>query len=273
MTWAPIERLTGGAVHEVWRVETQTGPAVLKRSPEPIPGLFAAEAQGLERLRAAGGLRTPDVLEVADDHLLIEWLPPAPIADPDRYHRRFADGLALQHRAASDAFGLDHDNWLGPYPQPNAPLTDWAVFYRERRLLPQIALADASGRLPEGRRRLLDTVIDRLEGLLSGLDERPALLHGDLWRGNTLCVAGEPALIDPAIYFGPREMEIAYIELFESFPPAFIAAYDDAFPLDPGYPRRRRLHQLFPLLVHLNYFGEDYGPAVETACRELVSGQ
>ena len=76
----------------------------------------------------------------------------------------------------------------------------------------------------------------------------------------------EPVIFDPAVYYGEREMEIAYVELFGGFPPGFVEMYHTSYPLEEGYERRRPLHQLYPLLVHLNYFGETYGPQVDRAC-------
>jgi fructosamine-3-kinase len=114
-------------------------------------------------------------------------------------------------------------------------------------------------------------MLDNLDALLADLPARPVLIHGDLWSGNFLCTSDdEPVLIDPAAYYGEREIEMAYTELFGGFPSGFLPAYQSAFPLNAGYPRRRALHQLYPLLVHLNHFGETYGPAVDRACREYA---
>ena len=238
---------------------------------DETPDLFAAEADGLRRLRDARALRVPEVLAVGDAFLVLEYVAPRPGGDEDRFATRFGEGLARLHRGSQAAlFGLDRDNYLGRFVQINTPQSgDWAAFYRERRLLPQIALAKDLGRMPAGRERLLDGVLERLDALLDGLDARPALLHGDLWSGNFLAAGDEPVLVDPAVYYGEREIEIAFIELFGGFPPGFLPAYRAAFPLDPGYERRRPLHQLYPLLVHLNHFGERYGPHVEEVCRRL----
>lgn len=268
-----VRRLDQGDVNDVWLTATPDGPMVLKRNAAPPPGLFAAEADGLERLRAAEALRIPAVVAQAEEFLLLEYLPPAAPGDPAAFARRFAEGLAAQHRLTADAFGLEIDNYLGTQLQPNAWTVRWPDFYRARRLLPQVERAKAAERLPAERERLVRAVLDRLDLFLEEMPDGPSLLHGDLWSGNFLCAAGgAPALIDPAVYFGPREMEIAFIELFGGFPPGFVDAYDEAFPLDPGYSRRRPLHHLYPLLIHLNHFGERYGPAVERVCRETLAG-
>ncbi len=117
---------------------------------------------------------------------------------------------------------------------------------------------------------MLAQVDDKLDALLD-YDARPSLVHGDLWSGNFLCTSDDlPVLIDPAVHYADREVEIAFVELFGGFPHGFVQAYDQAFPISEGYLRRRPVHQLYPLLVHLNHFGETYGPSVDRACRDAL---
>ena len=251
------------------KLDTPTRSILAKWRPGAPIDAFLTEAADLEKLRAAGALRVPKVIAVGTTYLALEWLEPAP-PGPD-FGARFARGLAELHKTTAPQFGLERDNYLGSQPQENGWDTDWPTFYRERRLQPQLARALAAGLLPPARERLLEEVLARLPELLYDLDEPPSLLHGDLWAGNFLCTGGgEPALIDPAVYYGPREMEIAYVELFDGFPPGFVALYEAHYPLDTEYPRRRPLHQLWPLLIHLNHFGETYGPWLDDACRQIL---
>lgn len=288
--------LSGGMVNEAARVETASGSIFVKWKADAPPGLFAAEADGLERLRAAGALRVPRVLAFQDrtsplqkmdfagpvekagqdtpgNHLpflALEYIEERKPTDPRRFAQRFGEGLAALHREAVspfDAFGLENDNYIGTMPQPNTPCVPWPDFYRRRRLLPQIEIVRQRRLLPPEREHRVLQVVERLEELLEGLDSRPALLHGDLWSGNFLPAGEEPVLIDPAVYYGEREVEMAFVELFGGFPAGFLPAYHAAYPLDAGYERRRPLHQLYPLLVHLNHFGERYGPDVDRVCR------
>jgi fructosamine-3-kinase len=264
------------------RVDTSDGPLFVKWSQDAsAAAMFRAEADGLDAIRATGAIRVPETLlrpglDAASPFLALEYIPPTPPRDRGVFRDRFAVALADLHRAhragGALGYGFPSDNFIGVLPQPNHPRSErWAAFYRHCRMLPQIAIASRNGRLSPGRERMLRQLLDRLEDLLSGMPEEPSLLHGDLWSGNYLCVGGrEPVLIDPAAYFGPREMEIAFIELFGGFPDGFVPAYDAAFPLGAGYAYRRSLHQLYPLLVHLNHFGEQYGPAVERVCREYA---
>lgn len=257
--------LNGGAVGQVFRVETTDGPILVKKHLSPPCGMFAAEATGLEILRLAGAFRVPEVLGAATDWLALEFLESVePGAD---FGAELGTRLAALHRFTAPAFGLEWPNYLGPYPQYNRWTETWATFYATQRLLPQIEQATLSAE----RKKLLVTVLAQVPELLLDHCEPPALLHGDLWSGNVLSTKDGPALIDPAVYFGVREVELAYLELFNGFPDGVFAAYDAAFPLDPGYGLRRPLYQLYPLLVHFNYFGEKYGPMIDAACRTILS--
>jgi fructosamine-3-kinase len=269
--------LNGGMINCAARVETKSGAVFVKWNEDTPPGLFTTEANGLHALRATRTLRVPEVLAVSDattsdapPFLALEYMEERPPSAEAIFARRFGEALADLHRESTSpfgGFGLGEDNYLGRLPQHNTPHARWPDFYRECRLLPQITLAQTAGRLPSERERSLMRVVERLEVLLDGVESRPALLHGDLWSGNFLRADDEAAVIDPAMYYGEREMEIAFIELFGGFPSGMLPAYRAAYPLDSGYERRRPLHQLYPLLVHLNHFGETYGPDVERACR------
>lgn len=270
------QALSGGDVNRAAKITTPQGPIFVKWKADAPTGFFALEADGLNRLRAAGALRIPQVLAVGDApaFLALEYLESTPPHDERRFAQRLGEGLAVLHRdnpSPDGKFGLELDNFLGSQPQANTPHGDWPSFYRDCRLLPQWEKARGRGLVPPERERLLGQVVDGLEALFDGFQPRPVLIHGDLWSGNFLATAGEePALIDPAVYHAEREVELAFTELFGGFPRGFLAAYHAAFPLDPGYEHRRPLHQLYPLLVHLNHFGETYGPAVDRACRYYV---
>ena len=265
-----ITVVTGGEVNVAAKFDTPTRSVLAKWRPGAPVDAFLTEAADLEKLRAAGSLRVPKVIAVGTTYLALEWLEPVP-PGPD-FGQKFAAGLANLHRTTSAQFGLERDNYLGSQVQLNGWDTHWPTFYREKRLLPQVARALENGHLPPQRERLLEEVLTRLPELLYDMDEPPSLLHGDLWAGNFLCTGagGEPALIDPAVYFGPRELEIAYIELFSGFPPGFVELYEEIYPLDSEYSRRRPVHQLWPLLIHLNHFGESYGSHVDSACEQAL---
>lgn len=218
---------------------------------------FEAEADGLAALAAPAVMRVPRPVchGLCGDsaYLVLEFLDLGGLADGARAGR----ALAELHRQGTDRYGWHRDNYIGSTPQENAPLADWAAFWRERRLAPQLALASA-----QGHARALQTVGDRLLADLDALLGHcppPALLHGDLWGGNLgYLPGGEPVLYDPAVYGGDRETDLAMTELFGGFDADFYAAYREAWPLDAGYGVRRTLYNLYHVLNHLNLFGGGY---------------
>lgn len=266
------ESVAGGMINHAARVETSEGPLFVKWRRESPPDFFLTEAAGLVLLRASGILAAPEPLAHQDGpgaFLALEWMPARPFEQPERQGWEFGAALARLHRecvSPNGLFGLDHPNYLGNLPQPNPWTRDWSAFYRDSRLRPQVELAHACGRLPPHRHRLLQQVMDRVETLLRDAPQTPSLIHGDLWSGNFLACGRSFAVVDPAVSYSEREVEMAYVQLFGGFPRRFMEGYESVWPLDSGYPRRRALYQLYPLLVHLNHFGEMYGPDVESAC-------
>jgi fructosamine-3-kinase len=198
----------------------------------------------------------------------LEYITPRASSDSQRFTQRFAEGLAALHRTPSSTgqYGLERDNVIGALPQVNAWRTTWSVFYRDCRLAPQIALARQLGRLTSDRERLLMGLLEKIDAVLDDCAV-PGLIHGDLWSGNFLAAGDEAALIDPAVSYSDREVEIAYIELFGGFPAGFVGAYRSEYPLETGYEERRPLYQLYYLMVHLNLFGEAYSAHVDAVCR------
>jgi len=267
----------GGMICRAAHVRVEGGDVFVKWRENAPPRFFETEAAGLELLRAAGALRVPHVLAWRDrqgsnpgpPYVALEFIPEVRPRDEVSFGRRFGEGIARLHqstRSPFGAYGLEYDNFLGAEPQRNTPRTKWSQFYREFRLIPQIERARRNGLLPARREAALNEILERLDELLDGMPEDPCLIHGDLWSGNFLTAGDEAVLIDPAVYYGHREVELAYIELFGGFPAGFMDAYRRAYPPSEGYEFRRPLHQLYPLLIHLNHFGEAYGPGVDAAC-------
>lgn len=267
-----VAGVSGGSISRAYRLSTDKGTYFFKGHEDAPPGFFAAEARGLERLgREAKRLRIPRVFgwEGPDKRgtgwILMEWIESDIRGlSSKQAAEKLGRGLAEIHRSTAQAYGLGEDNFIGILPQPNGWYTSWTDFYRERRLMPQIRLASERGLLPGRRSRLLDRLCERLDQWLKHPDLRPALLHGDLWSGNAMTDSGgTPCLIDPAVYYGDREVDLAFSELFGGFPSRFYDAYNEVYPLPPGFSERKPLYQLYYLLVHLNLFGESYGPAVD----------
>ncbi len=261
----------GGDINEAARIETDGAAYFVKWNFRPGPRMFEAEARGLQRLADAQALRVPNVAAVIDrpPALVLEWIEPG--SNKSSSAEALGRGLAQQHRSIGAAYGLDHDNYIGANPQINTPSDAWIDFFRERRLGEQRKIAQARDHLTVDRARRLDWIMSHLDRWIDSSVVTPSLLHGDLWGGNYLIdTQGDPVLIDPAVYYGDREAEIAFTELFGGFGPRFHAAYNEAWPLDQGYADRRDLYNLYHLLNHLNLFGEGYGGSVDSILRRYA---
>jgi fructosamine-3-kinase len=252
----------GGDINDAFRVDLPDGRRVFVKTNERADAaMFAREAEGLAWLQEPGALRIPRVLAVGATFLALEHVERG--AKARDFDERLGRGLALMHRAGADGFGWREDNFIGTLPQDNTREDDWPTFYARRRLAPQLERAVRSGRASAAMQRGFARLFARLPERL-GPAEPPSRLHGDLWSGN--CFVGEdgaPVLIDPAVYGGHREIDLAMMQLFGGFSERTFAAYDEAFPLASGWEERVPLYQLYPLMVHVNLFGGSYVSSVE----------
>jgi fructosamine-3-kinase len=267
----------GGMINHAVQIEVSGERYFVKWKYDSPTEMFALEARGLEMLRGTSAFRIPEVIAYGEANgdlpgfLVLEWLPPEAQVNNKAYAENFGRALAALHQATGDAFGLYHDNYIGELPQRNTPSASWSAFYRDQRIAVQTEIARERGYLPAYRERLLNDLMERIESILGSAPNPPSLLHGDLWSGNMLVTAGHmPALVDPAVHYGDREVEIAYTNMFGGAP-FYMDAYEEIYPLDTGYEYRRPLLTLSPLLVHLNHFGEQYGEYVDGICRHYLS--
>ncbi|MEP7286547.1 MAG: fructosamine kinase family protein [Chloroflexota bacterium] len=270
-----IREVSGGSINQAVRVGIGSSLYFIKWKMDAPPYFFAAEAHSLHILHEAGAIRVPEVISVGEPnadrpaYLVLEWIeeaPPTPV-----FAAKFGAALAQLHRHTNDLYGLNLDDYVGEWSHPVAQSAHWLDFYRDQRLVPQIARAQQLGRLPAKRAAMLDQLVMHLDKIIGGVPSVPALLHGDLWGGNFLVAEDDrPVIFDPAVYYGDHEMELAFTELFGGFPAGFYSAYREAYPLEAGYEVRRPLYQLYHLLVHLNLFGESYGSRVDAVCRYYV---
>ena len=269
---ARASSLGGGDINEAFEVTLADGSGVFVKShPNPPPGMFAAEARGLRWLDEAGAIRVPRVLAVSDSapsFLALELV--APARRQAGFDEALGRSLAALHAFGAPTFGLDHDNFIGSLAQSNTPSDDWPSFYWSARLEPQLRLASDRGLIDGGTLARFGTLESELPGFV-GPKEPPSRLHGDLWGGNLhVDELGAPCLIDPAVYGGHREIDLAMMRLFGGFGERVIAAYEEAFPLAPGAHERVPLYQLYPLLVHVNLFGGSYVGSVRRALDSYV---
>ncbi len=266
----------GGDINQSYRLSFSDGTSVfMKCNGMNNLSFFEAEAEGLAALGGTGAIGVPRALALGTDRdgrmsfLLMEYLEAAP--KTDGYWEVFGRELAALHRAdcrsyvpADDnmPYGFKKDNYIGASVQINTPKENWAAFFRECRLLPQIYRAEKyfDSRMRKQCRKLLDNLDSYLPE-----PEFPSLLHGDLWSGNAICGPdGKAWILDPAVYVGHFEAELAMTELFGKYPASFYEAYSEINRIDSGYQDRRDLYNLYHLLNHLNLFGGSYYNSVQS---------
>ena len=232
--------------------------------------MFVAEAEGLKEIAQTRSVRVPLPVcsGTTDDSafLVLEYLE---LEGADaRSLEQLGRELAQMHRATTNQFGWRLDNTIGSTPQINTPGADWVEFWREHRLGYQLKLAIRNGRnlMKQGERLLAD-----LGNFFRSYQPAPSLLHGDLWGGNVGAMEQRPVIFDPAVYYGDREADMAMTELFGGFSARFYQAYQEAWPLDPGFKRRKTLYNLYHVLNHFNLFGGGYGSQAERMIDSLLS--
>jgi fructosamine-3-kinase len=274
------QRVGGGDINEAWSVTLADGRrAFVKTRPDASRSEYAAEARGLEWLAQPGALRTPGVLEVAAEYLVLEWVDAGHLSAEGA--EELGRGLALTHAAGAPVFGEgaatggadpadEATAGFGSLRLSNAPAPDWPTFYAECRLRPLTRVCAERGVLSPAGVRAVEAVCERLPEL-AGPAEPPARLHGDLWSGNVMGDAeGRPWLIDPSAYGGHREVDLAMLRLFGTPSERIFAAYTEVAPLAEGWEERVQLWQLLPLLVHAALFGGSYQGAAERVARHYA---
>ncbi len=263
--------LGGGDINTAYRLETTTGDFFVKYNFSSLyPGMFETESQGLMKLTGTGELRVPQPIWVGHagkySFLLMEYIWQGGFK-PD-FWMDFGRKLARIHRHTSRMFGLPYDNYIGSLRQSNQAHETWASFFIEERIEKQLQFGMEHGTLPRSLSRSFQNLYRRLPDLIP--DEPPALIHGDLWSGNFITdPEGNAVLIDPAVYYGHREADLAMTRLFGGFSASFYDAYNEEFKLEGGWRERIEIHNLYPLLVHANLFGGGYLQSVETILKRF----
>jgi protein-ribulosamine 3-kinase len=263
----------GGSINNTYEVKINNREKFFLKlnSSTEFPGLFEKEKNGLEFLGRQNRIHIPSVIfcETNKTHqlLLLEWIESG--NRDESFWKKFGEQLAQLHNVSYECFGFEEDNYMGSLMQVNTFTNDWIEFFINCRLLPQVELASKKNRLQNNH-------IDSFDGLFKKLDlffttEKPCLLHGDLWSGNFMCNDRSlPVLIDPAVYFGNRSMDLAMTTLFGGFDKAFYDSYHYHFPLPGNYREQWEICNLYPLLIHLNLFGQSYLPGIITILKKFT---
>jgi fructosamine-3-kinase len=267
-------RVGGGDINEAFHVTLADGrEAFVKTRSDAHPGEYQAEADGLRWLAQPGHIRTPEVLDVGEDYLALQWVQRGRL-HPDGVEE-LGRGVARTHAAGAPRFGSFAQGppggaRFGSLGLPNDPAEDWPTFYADRRLRPLARIARERDALNAGGVDAVLRVADRMSEL-AGAPEPPARLHGDLWHGNVMADAGgRPWLIDPSAYGGHREVDLAMLRLFGAPSDRVFEIYEDETPLSEGWEERVGLYQLAPLLVHALLFGGSYRDEAEATAQRYV---
>ena len=267
ITLSPIH---GGDISKAYRIDTINNSFFLKvNTTSGALKMFQAEVYGLQLIARTSSIKTPEVVACSSYYnfafLILEFIESKSTTIEDLKYLGYQ--LAQLHNSTSEQFGLDRDNYIGLLPQQNKQCKSWLEFYTRERLLPQLILARQNQMLVDSEIPSEEQIKNNLQPLFT--DVKPTLVHGDFWNGNyIISKEGIPYLIDPAVYYGHHEVDIAMTRLFGGFGEAFYTSYYRNFKKDKHTENRIDIYQLYYLLVHLNLFGMNYSKRVKTILKK-----
>jgi len=262
----------GGDINDAFHLVTSVGDFFVKKnSASRFPLMFKKEAMGLRLLEQTGEIKVPQVVDFGEEgdgaFLILKFISSGSRAP--RFWENFGKQLANLHRHSADYFGLDHDNYIGSLFQSNRKHKTWRDFFIQERLEVQLKMAKDAGLVDRNTIAAFEKFYLRIDEIFP--EEPPALIHGDLWGGNYLTdEAGDPVIIDPAVYFGHREMDLGMSKLFGGFDSRFYESYNQQFKLEKGWQERIDFCNLYPLMVHVNLFGQSYLGSVKSILRRFL---
>lgn len=264
-----INSVSGGDINTAYQLTTNQCNFFIKTNvASRFPKMFENEATGLKLLRKTNVFKIPNLIAVGEvenvSYLILEWVESTQ-PEPN-FWQNFGQQLALLHKNTNDSFGLNEDNYIGSLPQSNQQYNTWVDFFIHERLQAQIKMAVDAGKMDNQTLTQFENLYKELPNIFP--KEPPALLHGDLWSGNYMVGnKGEPVIIDPAVYYGHREVDTAMTKLFGGFSSEMYHSYNEEYPLQLGWENRIAICNLYPLLVHVNLFGGGYLQQVKSVLR------
>lgn len=257
----------GGCINQTQIIDLSNGNKLfLKSNSSRYREMFSREAEGLKLLFSAEGPRVPEVYAVRETHsnqyLLLEFISSSSRENNSFFN--FGRSLAGLHKKSNSRFGLDSDNFIGSSVQVNSWKSSWTDFFAGNRLLYQLELAFNNNLATSGLKTDIENIIRKIKDILPEPDQ-PSLLHGDLWSGNFITdESGNAVLIDPAVYYGHYEADLAMTELFGGFDKDFYSGYNEINRIENSYKKRKDLYNLYHMLNHLNLFGRSYLSSCES---------
>lgn len=249
----------GGDINKTFHLQTNIGSFFLKLNDDTLKDMFEKEFYGLQLLYQTKTIKIPKpIIDGSFENqifLITEFIQKGSLSE--NFWQTFAHQLAALHKNSNEQFGLSDNNYIGSLRQQNNFCSTWSEFYTTQRILPLIQLAFSQNKCSKADVELTEKLCSSFDKLFP--EEKPALIHGDLWSGNFISdLNGEPVIYDPAVYYGNREMDIAMSLLFGGFDKRFYEYYNKVFPLLPNWNERIKLCELYPLLIHLILFGGHY---------------
>lgn len=254
--------LSGGCISNAFKILTASGKKYFLKINETAGNdMFVKEAHGLTELKNANAIRTPEVINYDNEFILLEFIDSGRISR-DMFEN-FGINFAKLHQFKGEYFGFFEDNYIGSNVQKNLSddesKNNWIKFYFEKRILFQLKLAEKKGYATNDLIKAVSKLSDKINDIIGSSLEPPSLLHGDLWSGNFMIDDnGNACIIDPAVYYGHREADLAMTKLFGGFNSEFYEAYNEYYPLKEGFEYRENIYKLYHVLNHLNLFGSGY---------------
>jgi len=264
-----VDFFTEGQIGDIYKIDTADESYILKTS-QPSDNLII-EAKMLQDINKYDVV-VPRVYAFNETYLLLEYIEEKSLGK-EAEELAAAKVLTDLHSVTNESrmYGYYYNTTIGPFRQDNEQTQyNWGLFLGQMRIMPM-------ARICYDKREIAKQTLERLEGLCRDLYKRidmssvmPSLLHGDLWGGSILYNIKGAVLIDPAIYFGDREMELAFILMFNTFGQTFFNAYKEVHPLsDDFYDVKVPLYQIYPLLVHVALYGGSYVGQLEQVLKRL----
>jgi fructosamine-3-kinase len=261
----------GGCINQGYKISGNGSNYFVKLNQASQVEMFAAEAMGLEQMYATQTITVPKPIcwGVVENscYIVLQWLDLG--GGNSHVWEEMGRQLAAMHKIGkSDRFGWDRNNTIGSTPQINTWMDNWADFFARERIGYQLKLAKRRGGSFPDTAKVIEAVRERL----ADRQPQPSLVHGDLWSGNAAVTTdGEPVILDPATYYGDREVDIAMSELFGGFPTAFYRGYNQVWELDKGYGQRKTIYNLYHILNHFNLFGGGYASQANRMIQQIIS--
>lgn len=258
--------VAGGCINDTYRITLGHQQFFCKtNSATKFPQLFEKEANGLRLIARQNDIKVPEVIDCFESNdqqiLLLEWINEG--ERTERFWKKFGGRLAALHNASNGYFGLSEDNYMGSVAQSNQPTDNWVDFFLHQRLEPLVYKSLSQNLLSSKHQTRFESLYKQLPGIFEK-EQKPSLLHGDLWSGNFMCTLNEePILIDTAVYYGHPSVDLGMTTLFGGFSSSFYEAYNYHSPFPSNYKEQWEVCNLYPLLIHLLLFGKSYLSQIE----------